>query len=219
MFKTGQPHMSHFFAMDIEVFTADLDVLEALDEAVSILSPDERERAERFRFAQHRQRFTRCRTLLRRLLGEHLSSDPASLVFHYGEWGKPEVDGMHFNVSHSEHVAVIALSRKHAVGVDVERIDRTKDVLALAHTAFSPDECEAFDAMSHEEQVEVFFRTWARKEAYMKLVGRGFSLPSHSFTVSLAKGPLTFIGDSAIRDLGVAAEFACAIAAAPEALL
>ncbi|HYC61338.1 MAG TPA: 4'-phosphopantetheinyl transferase superfamily protein [Thermoanaerobaculia bacterium] len=205
--------------MNIEVFTADLHAMNVLDEAASILSADERERADRFRFAQHRQRFTRCRILLRQLLGQHLARDPASLVFRYGEWGKPELDGVHFNVSHSDRIAVIAWSREHAVGIDVERIDRTKDVVPLAHTAFSPAECEAFDAMPADQQVEAFFRTWARKEALMKLRGRGFSLPSHSFTVSVAKEPLTFLDDCAIRDLDVNAGFACAIAAAPEALL
>ena len=205
--------------MKIDVFTADLDASSTLDEAASILSRDERERADRFRFATHRQRFTRCRTLLRQLLGQHLSCDPAALVFGYGEWGKPELDGVHFNVSHSDNFAAIAISRDYAVGIDVERIDRTKDVVPLAHTAFSPAECAPFDAMPRDEQFDAFFRTWARKEAYKKLLGRGFSLPSHSFTVSLSHDPVTFLGDCAIRDLELHREFACAIAAAPEALL
>lgn len=205
--------------MLVQLFTADLDALGALDEATSILSPDERERAGRFRFPQHRRRFTRCRTLLRQLLGQHLSRDPASLIFRYGEWGKPELDGVHFNVSHSDRIAVIAWSSDYPLGVDVEHIDRTKDVAALAHTAFSPIECETFDALPAEAQVEAFYRTWARKEAYMKLAGRGFSLPSHSFTVPLANERLTFLDDCAIRDLEAEPGFACAIAAAPEALL
>jgi 4'-phosphopantetheinyl transferase len=201
----------------IDVHVADLDAFSRLDDDESILSSDERERAQRFRFERHRQRFTRCRALLRRLLAERLTCDAAAIAFRYGPWGKPELDGIHFNVSHSENLAVIAISREHPLGIDVESIDATREVAPLAHTAFSPAECAVFDALPGAEQRLAFYRTWARKEAYMKLAGKGFSLPSDSFTVSLAADPLTFFEDFALRDLDVHAAFACAIATSREA--
>ena len=198
--------------MGIDVWVADLDALPLERAATSILSDDERERALRFRFEHHRARFVRCRTVLRELIARSTGNDPASIAFRYGRHGKPELDGLHFNVSHSDRLAVIAISRDAPLGIDIERIDRTKEVPGLARTAFSAIECDELRALSPDEQIDAFFRGWARKEAYLKLLGTGFSLASDSFTVSLAPEPLTFVGDIGLRDLDVRSGFACAVA-------
>jgi 4'-phosphopantetheinyl transferase len=191
---------------DVVVWLADLDALQARD-ASSVLSSDELARAERFRFDVHRHRFVQCRSLLRRHLAETLGADAADITFRYGAHGKPEVDGVYFNVSHSENLAVIAVSIEEPVGIDIEHIDSSHDVLPLARTAFSRAECEAIAAMNRVEQIAAFYRTWAHKEAYLKLLGTGFSIPSDSFTASE-------LDDCAIRDLDVHPKFACAIATA-----
>ncbi|HEX6641218.1 MAG TPA: 4'-phosphopantetheinyl transferase superfamily protein [Thermoanaerobaculia bacterium] len=195
----------------IDVWCADLDAAPPRDPA-SMLSAEERERAARFRFDVHRHRFARCRALLRQRLAETLGIDAAAIAFRYGAHGKPEVDGVHFNVSHSDHLAVIAISRDVPVGIDVERIDDSKELLPLGRTAFSPLECEALSAMTPREQNAAFYRTWARKEAYLKLLGTGFSRPSDSFAVSMTGEPLSFVEGCALRDLAVHPDFACAIA-------
>jgi 4'-phosphopantetheinyl transferase len=201
---------------DVDVWVADLDALPPTPEDWSVLSPDEAERAHRFRFDRHRNRFVRCRALLRQLIAEKTGGDAAAIAFRYGNYGKPEVDGIHFNVSHSENLAAIALTHDRPVGIDVEAIDVTREVLPLARTAFSPAERAAIAAMTSEQQIAAFFRGWTRKEAYLKLLGTGFSLSPESFTVSLAPEPLSFIDDYALRDLDVPAGFACAIATARE---
>ncbi len=193
----------------IEVWVADLDVLPARD---SVLSRDELERAARFHFDRDRNRFARCRGLLRELIAQLIGCDAASLAFRYNAYGKPELDELHFNVSHSANIAAIALTRDVPIGIDVEAIDPDADVLTLAKTAFSREEYDALSAMAHEERAAAFFRAWTRKEAYLKLLGTGFSLASDSFTVSLTAEPLTFIGDCALRDIEVPPGFACAIA-------
>lgn len=186
------------------MWLADLDALPARD-ASSILSSDELARAERFRFDIHRHRFVQCRMLLRERLAEALGTDAAAITFRYGAHGKPAVDGVHFNVSHSENLAVIALSRDEPIGIDIERIDMHHDVLPLARTAFSRAECEVIASMNRIDQAPFFYKTWARKEAYLKLLGTGFSMPSDSFTVAA-------LDDCAIRDLDLHPHFACAIA-------
>jgi 4'-phosphopantetheinyl transferase len=192
----------------IDVWVTDLD---ARDDAPAVLSTDELERAARFHFERDRRRFVRCRALLRKLIARSIGCDAASLTFRYNAYGKPELDEIHFNVSHSANIAVIALTYA-PIGIDVETINPSAEVMSLARTAFSSAECGALAAMPHAERAAAFFRGWTRKEAYLKLLGTGFSLASDSFTVSLANEPLTFIGDYALRDLEVPPGFACAIA-------
>lgn len=198
----------------VDVWVADLDALAPSAGEWSILSPDELDRARRFRFDRHRNRFVRCRALLRRLIAKTTGDDAAAIAFRYGAHGKPELDAIHFNVSHSENLAAIALSREGPIGIDVEVIDATREVLPLARTAFSPLEQNVINALTSEQQVAAFFRGWTRKEAYLKLLGTGFSLSPESFTVSLAIEPVSFIGDYALRDVEVPAGFACALATA-----
>lgn len=200
--------------MSVDVWTADLDALPPALHAASILSADELTRAARFRFDHHRHRFTRCRLLLRELLGNELGIHPASIAFRYGPHGKPALDALHFNLSHSGPLAVIAISRDHPLGIDVEQIDRRKDVVPLARTAFSPEECAELNALPSDERIDAFFRGWARKEAYLKLLGTGFSRPSDSFTVSLTREPHTHVEGAALLDLDVHDDFACSLAVA-----
>jgi 4'-phosphopantetheinyl transferase len=199
----------------VDVWIADLDAPMS-ELASSILSADERMRAARFRFDVHRHRYVQCRALLRRRLADVLCIEAAAIAFRYGEHGKPQLDDIHFNVSHSDHLAVIAVSRDEPVGIDVERIAPKHDLLALARTAFSPAECEALSAMPPEEQTAAFFRTWARKEAYLKLLGTGFALPSDSFTLPVTAEPFSIFGDCILRDLDVHPHFACAVATSRE---
>jgi 4'-phosphopantetheinyl transferase len=198
----------------VDVWVADLDALPPHADDWSILAPDETDRAHRFRFDKHRNRFVRCRALLRRLIAQAIAVDAAAIAFRYGAYGKPELDAIHFNVSHSENLATIALTLEGPIGIDVETIGRARDLAGLAQTAFSPAERIELSAMTAADQIDAFYRGWARKEAYMKLLGTGFSLPSDSFTVSLAPEPISFIDDTAMRDLAVGSGFACAIAMA-----
>lgn len=216
MREAGDPRPWHTARVPgVDVWIADLDA-PMREGAPSILSADERMRAGRFRFDVHRHRYVQCRALLRRRLAEMLGTDAAAIAFRYNEHGKPELDDIHFNVSHSDNLAVIAVSRDEPVGIDVERIAPKHDVLSLARTAFSSAECEALSAMDPAEQIAAFYRTWARKEAYLKLLGTGFSRPSDSFTVPVTAEPFSIVEECALRDLDVHPLFACAIATSRE---
>src|SRR5947209_6191932 len=85
-----------------------------------LLSPDERERAARFRFERDRRRYECRRHLLRVLLGRYLRENPGTLRFHYGPQGKPELTGcaLQFNLSHSDAHALFAFAQTE-VGVDL----------------------------------------------------------------------------------------------------
>ena len=153
----------------------------------TLLSHDERVRAGRFCFVEHANRYTVARANLRRILSRYIDTAPELLRFEYTANGKPFVANgpIHFNLSHSSDVAVVAVTRDREIGIDVEQIRRDNDLLEIAEHYFAPEERAALRLLSAEERCFGFFRCWTRKEAYLKARGDGMSLDLHAFSVSL----------------------------------
>ena len=152
----------------------------------SLLSADERERANRFYMERDRVRFVMFRGVLRILLGEYLGTDPGAITFTYAEKGKPSVDGagIDFNVSHSHNMAAYAFDIGE-LGVDIEWVRPDMEVRTIASRFYAPDECAWI--LGNQTPVEAFFDCWTRKEAYIKAEGGGLSIPLETFSV---RGPL-----------------------------
>jgi 4'-phosphopantetheinyl transferase len=149
------------------------------------LSADERDRAGRFHFESDRQRYTAARATLRQLLGRYLDVAPAELVFRYGPRGKPDLDGpwadcaIQFNVSHRGEFALMAFMR--------EQLRDVPEALTIARNHFTAAETRLLaTATAAAARQECFFRLWTRKEAVIKAVGTGLSMPLEEFDVSSA---------------------------------
>lgn len=177
---------------EVRVWTVAAGSPLALSAPVSVLSAQERARAARFRFVPDRDRFVACRVALREILGAELEIPPAQIEFEYGAHGKPALAdrsaGLEFSVSHREDVALIALTRSRRLGIDVERVGAVDDSEELAARFFSPREAAALRNVPPEARGEAFFACWTRKEAFVKALGAGLSLPLDSFSVSLEPG-------------------------------
>jgi 4'-phosphopantetheinyl transferase len=172
-----------------EVVVARLDpAAEETRSLQALLSDAERQRAERFRFAHHRRRFTVARARLREFLGARLGVRPEAVELAYGENGKPRLanDALHFNVSHCDDVAVFAFSKTHEVGVDVEAIRPVREADAIAAQFFTERERAAYTALTPRVRILEFLRLWTRKEAFVKALGAGFSVPLERFDLSAA---------------------------------
>lgn len=156
----------------------------------NVLNAEERERATRFRFATDYNRYVVGRGALRILLGSYASTQPTALQFTYSKHGKPALASpydetqLQFNVSHSGAVILIALAHRHAVGVDVEAIERRVAEERIAERFFSPDEVAQLRSLPETAQHAAFFECWTRKEAFIKAHGEGLSLPLDSFSVA-----------------------------------
>lgn len=161
------------------------------DRLASLLSSDERSRANAFYFERDRRRFTVGRGALREILGGYAGDRPERLRFRYGERGKPELaepaDGepLCFNLSHSHGLAVCAVTRRREIGVDVERIRPNLRVDQIVERFFSAREKAAFRLLPPERKREAFFKCWTRKEAYQKSRGEGFFRSPAGFDVTV----------------------------------
>lgn len=158
-----------------------------LQRSWEILDREERIRAERFQFEIHRNNFILSHGFMREVLGRYLETDPAKIAFRIDRYGKPHlagIDGLQFNLSESGSLAALAISYGRLVGVDVERIRPIPDLDAMADQCFSESERAVLRALSSTEKEAAFFTFWTRKEAYIKAVGKGLSIPLHSFDTS-----------------------------------
>jgi 4'-phosphopantetheinyl transferase len=187
---------------EIQIWSTTLDVRsEEVDNYFGFLGDDERERAQKFRFWHHKRRYVIGRGILRILLGRYLNTEPGKIDFQYNEFGKPflPTGNLQFNLAHTRDSAIYAFCLNAAVGVDLEYIRPIEDMSGIASRFFSHAENEVIKSAPADKQINLFFTYWTLKEAYIKAVGQGLSLPLDSFEILFTEkqGPRIFrIGDN-----------------------
>jgi 4'-phosphopantetheinyl transferase len=141
------------------------------------LSPGECERLESYRSRASAERYVVTRSLVRTVLGEHTGVAPRDLRVRLTPAGKPEAEGVHFNVTHSGEVVLLAVCDERAVGVDVERRREVARVDALIDRWLTVGEREELAALRARglELSDAFLRVWSLKEARLKALGVGIS--------------------------------------------
>ncbi len=100
-------------------------------------------------------------------------------------YGKPyieNIEGLHYNTSHSGDYVGIAISDR-VVGFDLQKIDTDKDVMAIAQRVFNEEEVRELKQTSVYNQHDCFYDLWTKKESYMKYTGLGFALPMNYFKI------------------------------------
>jgi 4'-phosphopantetheinyl transferase len=155
---------------------------------IACLSPAELARASRFLRERDRRRFLAARCALRQRLAQHLGLAAGTLRFVLGPEGKPALadgPGCHFNLSHSEDLALVAISERCEIGVDIEVLRPVDGAESLARSHFTAAEFDAFMALDEAARDEAFLRIWTRKEACLKALGTGLSVAPSSFEAGL----------------------------------
>lgn len=180
---------------DIHVFCASLDQpAPRIQQLAQSLSADERIRADRFYFEQDQKRFTVGRGLLRTILSSYLGIEPSQLQFCYGRRGKPALAAtaggskLSFNLSHSQGLALYAVTRDREIGIDIEHVRPMAEAEQIAERFFCVQENAVFRALPPNQKQEAFFNCWTRKEAYLKAIGDGLARPLDQIEVTLAPG-------------------------------
>jgi 4'-phosphopantetheinyl transferase len=176
----------------IDVWLCNLKHLSSeTDKFYVLLSDDERERADKLKIEDKQQQFIIARGYLRQCLGLLTKTNPTEFVFDYLDHGKPvlknnkKYNDITFNVSHSYDLALIAISLKRIIGIDIEKINQQSDPLPLVTRFFSKAEQAEFNALSETIRAKAFCACWTRKEAFIKAIGNGITYGLDSFDVTI----------------------------------
>ncbi len=171
-----------------------------LDEGVArscaaLLTPQEQERCQRYKFEQHRRESLATRALVRLALSHNRSVPPHAWRFKENEHGKPSLDpdcGLQFNLSNSVGLVVCLVAEGVEVGVDVESHARSGNIMSVAERVFSTAEKAQLDALEGAKKLDRALSLWTLKEAYIKARGMGLALP-------LEKISFLFDADDGVR--------------------
>lgn len=148
-------------------------------ELLELLTPDRRCKIEKQQQAEKRKQSLGAGLLIKEILTRH---GVLSEFIRLGSRGKPEADGIFFNLSHSGELVVCAVS-DCPVGCDVEKIKPIHERLIQRY--FSEAECQHLGRFAESQRAEEFIRLWTLKESYMKMTGEGIYLPLKAFELCL----------------------------------
>jgi 4'-phosphopantetheinyl transferase len=175
---------------------------ERWDDCRHVLPTAEAAEGERFCFEKDRRLFVVSRAMLRIALAGYVGRDPRELIIQRNRYGKPYLAGplaspLQFNVSHSNGLAVCAVTVDHQTGVDVEDTEHPVAELELARQFFAPSEAVALEGLPALSRRAAFFRYWTLKEAYIKARGMGLSISLQSFAFSFGRADAPVISFAA----------------------
>jgi 4'-phosphopantetheinyl transferase len=169
-------HALHIWRIDLPIAPSFLSICQ------SILTAEETARADRRKHPESRQHAILGRGALRLLLAHNTNQHPAAVPITKTANGKPQTQGLAFNVSHSANILLIALQRRGSIGIDVERINPDTPIMGIAARSFTATETASLVTISNEAaRRAAFFQLWTRKESLVKADGRGLLLPTNSF--------------------------------------
>lgn len=153
-------------------------------EVLGWLDAEERIRFDRFVSKQQAHQFLLARALLRSQLSKRVPTIlPREWVFSIDEYGKPRLAdeftylNLHFNLSHSEGLVVLALGEGVNLGIDVEYTHRPVFSMALAKRYFSENELADLMRLTEQSQIKRIAQLWTLKESYLKTNGLGVRVP------------------------------------------
>jgi 4'-phosphopantetheinyl transferase len=149
------------------------DFINLKSDLEEFLNSKELDRAERFHKELDRNRFIICRSILKFVLAAHTKLEVKNIYLDYHLNKKPYLSShpwLHFNISHSEDFAVIAISHNE-VGIDIEHVSEDFNFTSLLPVIFDDNEISMIQNAVNKKHA--FYTLWTRKEAFVKALGKG----------------------------------------------
>jgi len=151
-----------------------------------ILSSDELTKAHQYHFTADQEKYIIGRAATREILSRYLKTTPASIIFSYNNFGKPYLNNtdLHFNVSHTKSTLLLAITKGHPIGIDIEDCQPKLNFLSVAKTFCNDTEYQKLLSIETAHLNLAFYRCWTRKEAVLKAIGHGLFFPLDALEVT-----------------------------------
>jgi len=167
--RAGASHRASVWLLD-----ADAPGDEVLASYAAWLDASEQARLQRFVRPARRRQFLAGRVLARLALGHVLEVEPSTIRLQDRPGSapllvSPVAPAAGFSISHSGRWVACAVSSSSKLGLDIEVIDGTRDIDALAGQAFDDRQQAWLAARPFETRVRHFYSLWSRAEAGFKL--------------------------------------------------
>ena len=158
---------------------------ELLARYFSLISSAEHVRVKRYIREKDQHSALITRSFIRCVLSHYADLTPNDWQFGVGFNGKPFVENagitLEFNLSHANDLIVCSVTKRFALGIDVEYIKRSSDTYKLAPRYFAANEVAALNQFPYEQQPSRFYDFWTLKESYIKACGDGLAIPLDHF--------------------------------------
>ena len=207
----GAPRAADPAGQTAEVSWFDTRVISLSRSDLAELDAREKARAAAFVFPADRHRYEVAHVMLRRMLADHLGTDPSRLTFGRqhcptcgGPSGKPIVTGLNgpagelslprgpslpgdrgwpgLSFSLAHSGEAVALAvARGPVGIDVER--EPGGCVCSLSSAMHPDDAAIVEPLPEPERHHAVIRWWVRAEAVLKCAGTGIAHGMDAFPV------------------------------------
>jgi phosphopantetheine--protein transferase-like protein len=153
------------------------------------LSAQEGEHASQLRDPVERRHYIARRCFQRLFICELLSTNiaPNKLAMVHQRDTKPhclEAPGLNLSFSSSGATALACASSQSPIGVDIERLRKVENVVALAQRYFTAQEATALAQLPIVQQNLAFLHYWTAKEAGLKAIGKGIVYGLNTFSLT-----------------------------------
>lgn len=180
----------------VHLYITDVRMLPLPSECPELVNRLSAERQQKLKTLLQKEKQKQCLgagLLLEKVLAQHgVSADSVRV----GKDGKPEVDGIFFNLSHSGDLVICAISDV-TVGCDIEK--RREVPTHLAERFFSDGEKAYLASFAGETYEREFFRLWTRKESYVKMTGEGMARSLDAFDVFQKNGEKCYFNEHEVE--------------------
>lgn len=194
------PHGVQLYWVNPETFTE-------TPAAYGWLTPEERAQHHRFIPPRKRREYLVARVLARTVLGNVLRCAPEAVQFTMNPWGRPEVAGVHFNLTHTEGLVAMLVSTEYELGVDTELLSRAPKLLELGPHVFAPQELNDLAALPLDQRAHRAVTLWTLKESYIKARGMGLALALDGFAFRFSNAALRLEVEPELNDDGARWQF------------
>jgi len=144
----------------------------SVDDLLQRIPEHTHERALRYRFEKDQYNYIFGRLLLLKALDAFSIDEMMLMDIKHNDFGKPLLEELHFNISHSGHFVIIAASAKCEVGIDVE-VEGSIQSIDDLNSYFTKVEWQ--DIKTHQNSLLRLYEYWTAKESVLKAEGTGVS--------------------------------------------